>query len=132
MWQACDEACLFPCLYGVWNIVASAVSLSLGMATGGWRIAHKIGFSVVRLRPMSALAAQLAAMGVVLTGVQIGAPLGTTQILTSSTLGAGTVRSLSRWRWGIVRQVLVAWIITLPSAALPFPSKCEMIEAQGG
>jgi PiT family inorganic phosphate transporter len=67
---------------------------------------------------MSALAAQLATMGVVLTGVQIGTPLGTTQILTSSILGAGTARSLSRARWGIVRQVLVAWIITLPSAAL--------------
>jgi inorganic phosphate transporter, PiT family len=102
----------------LWSIVASAVSLSLGMATGGWRIARKIGFSIVRLRPMSALAAQLATMGVVLTGVQIGAPLGTTQILTSSILGAGTARSLARARWGIVRQVLVAWIITLPSAAL--------------
>jgi PiT family inorganic phosphate transporter len=102
----------------LWTIVASAVSLSLGMATGGWRVARQIGFSVVRLRPMSALAGQLATIGVVLTGVQIGAPLGTTQILTSSILGAGTVRSPSRVRWTVVRQVLIAWVITLPSSAL--------------
>jgi PiT family inorganic phosphate transporter len=88
------------------------------MATGGWRIARVVGFSVVRLRPMGALAAQLATMSVVLTGVQIGAPLGTTQVLTSSILGAGTVRGLSRVRWTAVRQLLVAWIITLPCSAL--------------
>jgi PiT family inorganic phosphate transporter len=102
----------------LWSVVASALSLSLGMATGGWRIARKVGFSVVRLRPMSALAAQLATMGVVLTGVQVGAPLGTTQVLTSSILGAGTVPGLSRVRWTVVRQLLVAWIITLPCSAL--------------
>jgi PiT family inorganic phosphate transporter len=102
----------------LWSIVASALSLSLGMATGGWRIARLVGFSVVRLRPMGALAAQLATMGVVLTGVQIGAPLGTTQVLTSSILGAGTVPRLSRVRWTVVRQLLVAWTITLPCSML--------------
>jgi hypothetical protein len=78
--------------------------------------ARKIGCSIVRLRPMSVLAAQRATMGEVLTSVQLGAPLGTTQIPTSSVLEAG--RSLSRVCRGMVLQVLVAWIITLPSAAL--------------
>lgn len=102
----------------LWSIIASALSLSLGMATGGWRIAHMVGFSVVRLRPMGALASQLATMSVILTGVHIGAPLGTTQVLTSSILGAGTVPTFSRVRWTVVRQLLVAWTITLPCSAL--------------
>lgn len=102
----------------LWSIIASALSLSLGMATGGWRIAHMVGFSVVRLRPIGALAAQLATMSVMLTGVHAGAPLGTTQVLTSGILGAGTVPGLSRVRWSVVRQLLVAWIITLPCSAL--------------
>jgi PiT family inorganic phosphate transporter len=61
-----------PFTVALWSIVASAVTLSLGMATGGRRIARKIGFSIVRLRPMSALAAHRATMGVILTDVQSG------------------------------------------------------------
>lgn len=102
----------------LWSIVISALSLSLGMAIGGWRIARVVGFSMVRLRPAGALASQLATMSVVLTGVQIGAPLGTTQVLTSSILGVGTVPRFSRVRWTFVRQLMAAWLITLPCSAL--------------
>lgn len=102
----------------LWSIVISALSLSLGMAIGGWRIARAVGFGVVRVRPLGALAAQLATISVVLTGVGIGAPLGTTQVLTSSILGVGIVPRLSRVRWTVVRQLLVAWIITLPCSTL--------------
>jgi len=102
----------------LWSVFLSALSLSLGMATGGWRIARAVGFKVVRLRPTGALAAQLATLSVILTGVEIGTPLTTTQVLTSGILGAGSVPGLSRVRWAVVRQFLVAWIITLPCAAM--------------
>jgi PiT family inorganic phosphate transporter len=102
----------------LWSVVLSALSLSLGMATGGWRIARAVGFKAVRLRPTGALAAQVATMSVILTGVEIGTPLTTTQVLTSGILGAGSVPGLSRVRWALVRQLLAAWIMTLPCATI--------------
>lgn len=102
-----------------WVIPACAVALTAGTALGGWRIIKTVGLRIYPIASIDGLASQGASAGVILGASLVGAPTSTTQVVTSSVIGVGGGRR--RWRhihWAIVREMGLAWLITLPAAAL--------------
>ena len=102
----------------LWAIAAASAALTLGTALGGWRIVRTIGRRIYRIAPVDGLASQSASAAVILGASLLGAPVSTTQVVASSVVGVGGGRR--RWRhvnWEIVRQMGIAWVITMPAAA---------------
>lgn len=102
-----------------WVIPACAIALTLGTALGGWRIIKTVGRGIYRIDSLEGLASQTASAGVIFGASLGGAPVSTSQVVASSVVGLGGGRR--RWRhvnWAIVREMLIAWMITLPAAAL--------------
>ena len=103
----------------VWTKLACAVALTMGTAVGGWWIVKTIGRRIFRIRPVDGLVSQTSSAGVILLASLLGAPASTTQVVASSVVGVGVGRG--RYRhigWQVVRSILLAWVTTLPAAAL--------------
>ncbi|HAS04706.1 MAG TPA: anion permease [Dehalococcoidia bacterium] len=98
-----------------WIIIASALSISLGMAVGGWRVIKTLGMRVTKLGPEHAFVAQTAAATVIEGASQLGIPISTTHCISSSVMGVGATKRLSAVRWGVARRMVMAWIITFPA-----------------
>jgi PiT family inorganic phosphate transporter len=102
----------------VWVEAACGVALTIGTALGGWAIVRTIGRRIYRLRPVDGLASQTSSAAVILAASILGAPVSTTQVVTSSVVGVGGGRR--RWHrihWPVVQGVAVAWVATMPIAA---------------
>ena len=102
----------------LWVKVATGAMVTLGTAMGGWRIIRTVGRRIFTLRPMDSLASQTSSTGVILGMSLIGGPVSTTQVVASSVIGTGGGRH--RWRhvrWLVVRDMGVAWVLTIPAAA---------------
>jgi PiT family inorganic phosphate transporter len=92
--------------------------MSAGTYAGGWRIIRTLGSRIVKLDPPQGFAAEAAAATVLVVTGQIGYPVSTTHTITGAVMGAGATRRLSAVRWGVARGILVAWLITIPAAAV--------------
>jgi inorganic phosphate transporter, PiT family len=102
-----------------WVIALSAVVLSLGTYAGGWRIMRTLGRRIIDLDPPRGFAAEATASAVLYTtAFAFAAPISTTQTITSSILGVGATKRLSAVRWTVAGNVVVAWVLTIPMAAL--------------
>jgi PiT family inorganic phosphate transporter len=102
----------------MWVKIAAALAISLGTYAGGWRIMATLGRRVTEMDLPRGLAAQSVA-STVLYVMAIGyqAPISTTHTITSSILGAGATRGRKHVRWGVVGNILTAWVLTIPAAA---------------
>lgn len=103
----------------LWAKIITGLALTAGTALGGWRIVKTIGQRIFSLTPLDSFASQASSTAVILGASLIGAPVSTTQVVASSVVGAGGGRR--RWkhvRWEIVREMGVAWVTTIPAAAL--------------
>lgn len=101
-----------------WSKLACAVALTLGTALGGWRIIRTVGRRIYRIQQVEGLVSQSASTAVILGASLLGAPISTTQVVSSSVVGIGLGRR--RWHhvhWALVRQMLLAWVITMPATA---------------
>ena len=102
-----------------WAALACGVSLTMGTALGGWPIVKTVGRRIFRLRPADSLASQGGSAAVLIVSTAVGAPVSTTQIVASSVVGAGSGRRrVHHIHWPVVREILVAWLVTLPVCAL--------------
>ncbi|MFG2684358.1 anion permease [Streptomyces sp. NPDC048392] len=102
-----------------WVIGAVAAALAAGTYAGGWRIIRTLGRRIVHLDPPRGFAAEAAAASVLYTTAFVWhAPISTTHTITSAILGAGATRRLSAVRWGVARNIGVAWLLTMPGAGL--------------
>ncbi|HXJ62643.1 MAG TPA: inorganic phosphate transporter, partial [Actinomycetota bacterium] len=102
-----------------WVKIACAVALTLGILLGGWRIVRTIGRRIFRLRPLDGLVSQASSAGVVLGASLFGAPISTTQVVSSSVVGIGAGRRrYGHVGWVVTIEIAVGWITTLPAAAL--------------
>jgi inorganic phosphate transporter, PiT family len=101
-----------------WAELACGAALTVGTMLGGWPIIRTIGRGIARLRPLDALASQTGSTAVLFGASLIGAPVSTTQVVTSSVVGvAGGRRRWRHVRWPLVRTTAVAWLITIPASA---------------
>ena len=102
----------------VWVIFVSATAISLGTATGGWRIMRTMGQRVVHLEPVHGFAAETTAATVLLVTARLGMPVSTTHVISSAIMGVGASHGLRHVKWGVARRILVAWVLTIPAAAV--------------
>jgi PiT family inorganic phosphate transporter len=102
-----------------WVIVAAAGAIAAGTYSGGWRIMRTLGRRIIHLDPPRGFAAESVA-SIVLYVMAIGlhAPVSTTHTITSAVMGTGATKRASAVRWGVARSIVIAWIITIPMAAL--------------
>jgi PiT family inorganic phosphate transporter len=101
-----------------WVTLAAAAALALGVATGGYRIIRTLGGKMYRLRPIHGLDSQAAAAVIILGSSVAGAPVATTQVISTSILGTGAAHRLRAVRWGVATQILMAWLVTIPTVAI--------------
>lgn len=102
----------------LWVKLACAGAMACGTAFGGWRIIKTIGRNVVELRPIHGFAAETGAAAVIQVATHLGAPISTTHVITSSIMGVGASRRVSSVRWKTVGNIVMAWVLTLPAAAV--------------
>lgn len=101
-----------------WVILASASAISLGTFLGGWRLIRTMGAGFYRVRPLHAFSSQVASFGVIIGAALWGAPVSTTQVISSSIVGAGSAERINKVRWGVAMQVVSAWLWTIPFTGL--------------
>jgi PiT family inorganic phosphate transporter len=101
-----------------WVIALSAGAMSLGTALGGWRIIRTLGTKFYKIRPVHGFTAQIASALVILGAAFLGGPVSTTHVVSSAILGVGSARRVSRVRWNVAGNIVVAWVLTIPVSAL--------------
>src|SRR6185503_1535744 len=101
-----------------WVIASSALAMAAGTYAGGWRIIATLGSRIAKLDPPQGFAAQTACASILWATAHFGFPVSTTHTISGSVLGAGATRRLSAVRWGVAGNILVAWLLTIPCAAL--------------
>ena len=104
---------------GILTILGCSLALTLGTAVGGWRIVKTIGQRIYPIRSLDGLVSQASSAGVIFGASLGGLPVSTSQVVASSVVGIGAGRQ--RWRhvsWGVVRGIGIAWLTTMPAAAI--------------
>ncbi len=102
-----------------WEVmVACAFAMALGTSFGGWKIIKTMGVNMIRLQPIGGFAAETSAALVIETASSLGAPVSTTHVISSSIMGVGSAKRLSAVRWALARNIVGAWVLTIPVTAL--------------
>ena len=102
----------------VWVIASSALAISLGTYSGGWRIIKTTGTRIIKMDAAQGFSAQGAGAAVILASTHFGFPLSTTHVINGGIMGAGAAKRVSAVRWGVAGNIVTAWVLTLPAAAL--------------
>jgi PiT family inorganic phosphate transporter len=92
--------------------------MALGTMVGGWRIVHTMGSKITPLKPFQGFSAELGGAITVFTAIAMGTPISTTHTIAGAIAGVGSVKSFGAVRWNIAREIVFAWVLTLPAAAL--------------
>jgi PiT family inorganic phosphate transporter len=101
-----------------WVKIAAGIAIAAGTYSGGQRIMRTLGQRVYQIEPPGGFAAQLTAGAVIYGSTKAGYPLSTTHVISGAVMGTGATTRLSAVRWGIAGNMLIAWVLTLPAAAL--------------
>lgn len=102
----------------VWVKVAAAAAMAFGTYSGGWRVMRTLGRRVIQLDPPRGFAAEATSSAVLLTAAHFGAPVSSTHVITSAVMGVGATKRFSAVRWGVAGNIVVAWVLTIPAAAV--------------
>ena len=102
----------------LWVIASAAFAMAAGTYAGGWRIIKTLGTRIAKIDPPQGFAAQTACASILWTTAHYGFPVSTTHTIAGSVLGAGATRRFSAVRWGVAGNILAAWAMTIPCAAL--------------
>ena len=102
----------------LWVKAACAAAMAAGTAIGGWRIIRTMGGKIFRIEPINGFAADFTSSAVIFAASHFGVPVSTTHVVSSSIMGVGAAKRLKGVRWNIARQIVVAWLITIPASAL--------------
>jgi inorganic phosphate transporter, PiT family len=102
----------------VWVILACALMIALGTLLGGWKLIRTLGGKFYKIRPVDGFASQLASAAVILGASLVGGPVSTTQVVSSAIMGVGTAERANKVRWGVAREIVMAWFLTIPATAL--------------
>ena len=101
-----------------WVIIASYTAISLGTFFGGWRIIKTMGTKLTKLRPIDGFCAESSGAAVLIGTAHFGIPVSTTHVISGSIMGVGSVKRVSGVRWDVAKEMIQAWILTIPISAL--------------
>jgi PiT family inorganic phosphate transporter len=100
-----------------WVILACAGAIALGVAMGGQQTLRTLGMRIYTIRPMHGFAAQGTSALIVIVASLLGGPASTTQVATSAIFGVGAAERITKVRWEVGQNIVVAWLVTVPVAA---------------
>ena len=102
----------------LWVKLSCALAMGAGTMSGGWRIVRTLGSKMIKLQPVHGFAAETTASIIIGVTAHFGIPVSTTHVISTSILGVGATKRLSAVRWGIVGNIVWAWVLTIPFTAL--------------
>ncbi|MDR2672044.1 MAG: inorganic phosphate transporter [Coriobacteriales bacterium] len=102
----------------IWVKLVCAITIAIGTSVGGWKIMKTMGGGVTKLDPASGFVAQTSSALVIQGMSLIGAPISTTQVITTAVMGVGSARRLKAVKWHIAGDIALTWLVTLPVSAL--------------
>jgi PiT family inorganic phosphate transporter len=98
----------------LWVKLSCALAMCLGTMSGGWRIIRTLGSKMIKLQPIHGFAAETSAGLIIAVASHLGIPVSTTQVITTSIMGVGASKRLSAVKWGLVGNIVWAWVLTIP------------------
>jgi inorganic phosphate transporter, PiT family len=101
-----------------WVVLSCQAAMGLGTLVGGWRIVRTMGSRITRLSPMQGFCAETGGAITLFIATGLGIPVSTTHTIAGSIVGVGAARKVSAVRWNVASNIVIAWVITLPAAAL--------------
>jgi inorganic phosphate transporter, PiT family len=102
----------------LWVIWVCALTMAAGTAAGGWRIIRTMGHKMVKMQPVHGFAAETTAALILHGTAELGIPVSTTHVISTSIMGVGVTKRLSALKWGVVGRILWAWVLTIPVTGL--------------
>ncbi len=101
-----------------WVVITCQAAMGIGTLAGGWRIVHTMGSKITRLTPMQGCAAETGGAIMLFIATHYGVPVSTTHTITGAIVGVGSSKRISAVRWNVAKDIVIAWFLTLPAAAL--------------
>jgi len=101
-----------------WVVIACQIAMAAGTLAGGWRIVKTMGSKITRLTPMQGVCAETAGSVMLFAATSLGIPVSTTHTITGAIIGVGAAKRVSAVRWAVAKEIVTAWIITIPAAGL--------------
>ena len=101
-----------------WVVIACQVAMAAGTLAGGWKIVRTMGSRITRLTPMQGVCAETAGSIMLFSATSLGIPVSTTHTITGSIIGVGAAKNVSAVRWAVAKEIVTAWILTIPAAGL--------------
>jgi len=101
-----------------WVVIACHTAMAIGTLMGGWRIVKTMGTRITHLKPFEGFSAETAGALTLYSTSILGIPVSTTHTITGAIIGAGATKRLSAVRWGVTKNIIIAWIITIPVTSL--------------
>lgn len=102
----------------LWVIIACNFVIAMGTFFGGWRIVRTMGMKITKLKPVSGFCAETASAVTLFLATWLGIPVSTTHTITGAIVGVGSLNRMSAVRWGVARNIVWAWILTIPAAGI--------------
>ena len=100
-----------------WVAICCYIAIGCGTLMGGWKIIETMGSRITKLSQHQGFSASLGGSVIIFTASALGIPVSTTHTITGCVIGAGVARRASAVRWGVARNVVTAWVITIPCSA---------------
>jgi inorganic phosphate transporter, PiT family len=100
-----------------WVVISCQSAIALGTMSGGWRIVKTMGQKVAKLRPVDGFCAELGGAVTLFFSTAMGVPVSTTHTITGSIMGVGSIKGLTKVKWGVAGQIVWAWVLTIPISA---------------
>lgn len=99
----------------LWVVLSCALTMAAGTMGGGWKIIRTMGSKIIKVRPINGFAAEISSASIILTASHFGIPVSTTHIISTSIMGVGSTLRASAVRWGVVGNIVIAWVVTIPA-----------------
>jgi PiT family inorganic phosphate transporter len=99
-----------------WVVISCQAAIAIGTLAGGWRIVKTMGSKITRLTPMQGCCAETGGSIMLFTATELGIPVSTTHTITGCIIGVGAAKKVSAVRWGVAKEIVTAWIITIPAS----------------
>ena len=101
-----------------WVVISCNGAMALGTLFGGWRIVRTMGSRITRLTPLQGVCAETAGSITLFLATGLGIPVSTTHTITGAIVGVGAARRTSAVRWNVAKDIVIAWLLTMPAAGL--------------
>jgi PiT family inorganic phosphate transporter len=114
-----------------WVVLACALVMAAGTASGGWRIIKTLGHKMVKLHPINGFAAETASATILVLAAKLGMPVSTTHSISTAIMGVGYAKNPNALKWTVIERIVWAWILTIPAAGGIAWALVELLKSYG-